>query len=236
MMREKWRSKWVITALALMVTLVVPIHESVADMFGGDDLILTQILANALEQYSELKSIFQSGSDTLGLLQSINQGINDSLLMAQTLGIHIDPGLYGQVSSVSQGTALISQLFGGVTNSPLAPVQQNTDQAVAEAITFNHDLYAYTDQLDQVGETIKTDSHLVSPGGAGKLTAESIGVLIHVLNQQMRATGQGLKLQSQTLALQNMKDKAATQEYLEEGQILQQQMTSAQADFQFPRF
>jgi hypothetical protein len=45
-----------------------------------------------------------------------------------------------------------------------------------------------------------------------------------------------LKLQSQPLALQNMKDKAATQEYLEEGQILQQQMTSAQADFQFPRF
>ncbi|MDR3608455.1 MAG: hypothetical protein P4M08_13890 [Oligoflexia bacterium] len=198
--------------------------------------MLSQILLNDIQQLVQLKAILQNGGDTLGLLQSINQGINDSLMMAQSLGIHVDPGLYGQVASVSQGSALVTGLFGPVVDSPLAPVQRNTDQAVAESMAFNHDLYAYTDQLDTVGETIKTDSHAVSPGGAAKLTAESIGILIHVMNEQMRATGQGLKLQTQTLALENMRQKQQTQEYLQEGQILQQQMTSVKADFELPRF
>jgi hypothetical protein len=233
--KDQWQT-WLIGLLALGLSILVPFREVNADIFGADVAVLTQILANALSQLAELRAILQNGGDTLGLLQSINQGINDSLMMAQTLGIHIDPGLYGQVASVGEGTALITQLFGQVTNSPLAPVQRNTDQAVAEVITFNHDLYTYTDQLDQVGETIKMDSHLVSPGGAGKLTAESIGVLIHVMNEQLRATGQGLKLQAQTLALENMRQKSETEEYLQEGQILQQQMTSAQVDFELPRF
>jgi hypothetical protein len=231
----RWRI-WIIGFLSFGISILTPIPTARADIFGADVVVLSQILVNALSQLAELRAILKNGGDTLGLLQSINQGINDSLAMAQTLGIHIDPGLYGQVASVGQGEALISQLFGQVSNSPLAPVQRNTDQAVAEAITFNHDLYAYTDQLDQVGETIKMDSHLVSPGGAGKLTAESIGVLIHVMNEQMRATGQGLKLQAQTLALENMRQKQETEEYLQEGQVLRQQMISAQVDFELPRF
>jgi hypothetical protein len=210
---------WKIGLLALFLSIVTPVSNVRADLFGGDVAVLSQILLNDIQQLAQLKAIFQNGGDTLGLLQAINQGINDSLMMAQNLGIHVDPGLYGPV-----------------VDSPLAPVQRNTDQAVAESMAFNHDLYAYTDQLDTVGETIKTDSHAVSPGGAAKLTAESMGILIHVMNEQMRATGQGLKLQTQTLALENMRQKQQTQEYLQEGQILQQQMTSAKADFELPRF
>lgn len=207
-----------------------------ADLFGGDVVVLTQILANAISQLAALRSILQTGSDELGLVRDINRGINDSLTMAQTLGIHVDPGLYGQVATVSQGVALVEQLFGHAVDSPLAPVQRNTDQTVAEAISFNNELYAYADQLDRVGESIKSYSHAVSPGGATKLTAESIGVLIHVMNQQMRATGHGLKLQAQALAMQNKKEKDQTEEYLKEGEVLKAQMTSAQVDFQVPRF
>ena len=221
--------------LTLVVSLI-PIRDTSADMFGADIPILLNILANGISQLAEMKSILQNGGDTLGLLQAINAGINDSLMVAQNLGLRVDPGLYGQVANVSQGMNLVQQLFGSPVNSPLYKVQTNTDQAVAEAVTFNHDLYDYTEQLDEVGETIKTDSHLVSPGGAAKLTAESVGILIHVMNEQMRATGQGLKLQAQTLALENMREKAETQEYLQEAKILQNQMQSAQVDFEFPRF
>ncbi len=226
----------VVAALIAALGVLMPAPYAKADLFGGDVVVLTQILANAISQLSTLRSILKSEGDELGLVREINRGINDSLAMAETLGIHLDPGLYGKMKTVSQAATMIDELFGKVVNSPLAPVQRSTDQSVAEAITFNNDLQTYTAQLDQVGESIKSYSHVVSPGGAAKLTAESLGVVIHAMNQQMRATGYGLKLQAQALAVQNKKEKDQTEQYLKEGDALKKQMLSMKADFAVPRF
>ena len=223
----------IVTAFSISVSLVPPAN---ADMFGGDVLVLTQILTQAIAQLAELKQILQSGSDTLGLLQDINRGINDSLRMAQTLGIRVDPGLYRDLRQVDDAARAVETLFGKPVDSPLQPVQHNTDQTVAEAISFNNDLNEYAARLDQVGEEIKSYSHEASPGGAAKLTAESLGVVIHVLNQQLRASGQGLKLQAQALAIQNKKEKDQTSQYLKEGKLLQAKMTALNPTFELPRF
>ncbi len=207
-----------------------------ADMFGGDIVVLTQILTQTIAQLAELKQIFQNGNDPLGLLNEINRGINDSLSMARTLGIRVDPGLYRDLKQVDEATRAIENIYGRAVDSPLQSVQNNTDQTVAEAISFNNDLNEYASRLDQVGEDIKLYSHATSPGGAAKLTAESLGVVIHVLNQQLRASGQGLKLQAQALAIQNKKDKDQTGQYLKEGQLLQAKMTSINPTFNVPRF
>ena len=199
-------------------------------------VVLTQILANAVQQLVQLKAILQNGSDTLGLLQDINRGINDSLRMAETLGLRVDPGLYRELHKVDQAVSAVEALFGQAVDSPLATVQRNTDQTVAEAIAFNNELNDYTHKLDRIGEEIKTFSHATSPGGAAKLTAQSLGVVIHVLNQQIRATGQGLKLQAQALALQNKREKDKTEQYLKEGKNLKQKMQSINANFSTPRF
>lgn len=207
-----------------------------ADMFGGDVVVLTQILQQTILQLAQLRNILQSGKDTLGLLEDINRGINDSLHMAETLGIRIDPGIYRDLRTIDQTTRALEQIYGHVVDSPLATVQRNTDQTVAEAISFNNELNEYTQRLDRIGEEIKSYSHAVSPGGAQKLTAESLGVLIHVMNQQMRATGQGLKLQAQAMAVQNKKEKDQTEQYLKEGQNLRARMISVNPSFEVPRF
>ena len=64
---------------------------------------------------------------------------------------------------------------------------------------MNNSIYDYTAQLDKIGEEIKQYSHAVSPGGAQKLTAQSLGVVVHVMNEQLRATATGLKMQAQTI-------------------------------------
>ena len=189
-----------------------------------------------IEQLAQLKSILQTGDDTLGLLQDINRGISDSLRMADTLGLRLDPGLYRDLRQVDQAVHAIEQLYGRAIDSPVATVQRNTDQTVAEAISFNNDLNEYAKNLDRVGEEIKAYSHSVSPGGAAKLTAKSLGVLIHVADQQLRATGQGLKLQAQTMAIQNKREKDSTEQYIKEGRALQERMTSMTATFDLPRF
>lgn len=206
------------------------------DMFGGDIAILTQILGQAIRQLAELKSILQNGKDTLDLMRDINRGINDSLQMADTLGLRIDPGLYRDLRQVDEALRAVEQLYGRPIDSPVATVQRNTDQTVAEAISFNNDLNEYAKNLDRVGEEIKRYSHSVSPGGAMKLTAQSLGVLIHVADQQLRATGQSLKLQAQAMAIQNKREKDSTEQYVKEGRALQGRMTSLTANFDVPRF
>jgi len=222
----------VFTALGLLL----PGQAARADLFGGDVAILTQILANAIQQLAQLRQVLETGNDTLGLLQDINRGINDSLRMAETLGIRVDPGLYRELREMDKAINSVETIFGRAVDSKLANVQRNTDQTVAEAITFNNELNEYAKRLDRVGEEIKTFSHAVSPGGAAKLTAQSVGVMIHVMNQQIRATGQGLKLQAQALAIQNKQEKDKTEQYLKEGEKLKTKLQSLEAKFQAPRF
>ncbi len=115
-------------------------------------------------------------------------------------------------------------------------MQRNTDQTVAEAVSFNNELSEYANKLDTIGEEIKMYSHQVSPGGAQKLTAQSLGVMIHVLNQQMRAQGQGLKLQAQALAIANKKEKDLTAQYLTEGSALKSRFMGLNPEFKVMRF
>jgi hypothetical protein len=226
-----------ITAVVVAVGLSLPISEEArGDIWGADVAVLAQILQETILQLAELKSILNSGEDTLGLLQDVNRGINDSLRMAATLGIRIDPGIYRDLRQVDQALRAVEDIYGRPVDSPAAPVQRNTDQTIAEAISFNNELNEYAAKLDQVGEEIKAYSHSTSPGGAAKLTAESIGVLIHVMDQQMRATGQGLKLQAQAMAVENKKDKDHTEQYLKEGQALKERMAALNPTFQVPRF
>ncbi len=203
---------------------------------GADIPILLEILANALQQLIQLKAMLQNTGDTLDLLKDVNRGINDSLTLAETLGLRIDPGIYRDLKNVDQATQSLEKIYGIVTESKLSTVQRNTDQTVAEAITFNNDLNDYASRIDKIGEEIKRFSHAVSPGGATKLTAESLGVMIHVLNQQMRAQGQGLKLQAQAMAVQNKKDKDQTDQYLREGQSLKNKMMALNPEFKVMRF
>ena len=226
-----------IAAVFTAISLVLPFpNVAKGDIWGGDVVILGQILQQTILQLAELRSILQSGKDTLGLLEDINRGINDSLHLAETLGIRIDPGIYRELRRLDQAIQAIENIYGRPIDSPVATVQRNTDQTIAEAISFNNELNEYVQRLDRIGEEIKTYSHAVSPGGAAKLTAQSLGVMIHVMNQQMRATGQGLKLQAQAMAVQNKKEKDQTEQYIKEGQRLKDKMTTMNPSFQLPRY
>lgn len=225
-----------ITALVILSLLLPSPRPARADLWGGDVVVLAQILANAIQQLAQLKQILSAADDTLGLLRDINRGINDSLNMAETLGVRIDPGLYRDLNSIDAVIGTIDSIFGRVPDSKIATVQRNTDRTAAEAIVFNNELNEYTRRIDRLGEDIKKYSHAVSPGGAAKLTAQSVGVLIHVMNQQIRATGQGLKLQAQALAIQNKQEKDKTAQYLAEGRKLKAKMQTIEASFNAPRF
>lgn len=207
-----------------------------ADLFGGDIVVLTQILAQAIQQLYQLKQIFDQGKDSLELMRDINRGINDSLNLARTVYPDLDPGIYRDWDRIDRALNGVQGIYGAVTPSPEAAIQKDTDQHVAEAISLNNSIYKYTNSIDEIGEEIKRYSHAVSPGGAQKLTAQSLGVMLNVMNQSLRTQATGLKLQAQALALENHKEKEATRKTLETANTLSGSMKSQDVSFQIPRF
>jgi hypothetical protein len=231
----KYKFKKIVLVGAMIFSLAMP-NKSQADFWGGDTVVLTQILANAVKQLIELNKIIENGRSQLGLLRDINRGLNDSLNLARTINPNIDPGLYKDWQNTADAIFKLQSIYGIVTASPDARVYRDTDQGVAEAVNLNNDVYKYTHEIDELSETIKDFSHVVSPGGAQKLTAQTLGVMLQVMNQSLRTQATGLKLQAQSVALQNKKDKDSTKEYLATANVLKTAMKTERIQFQAPRF
>lgn len=222
-----------IVLVAVLVGLSAPAQASI---FGEENAVLLKILQQSIQQYLELQRILRTGRDTLGLLQDINRGINDSLSLLRTIKPHIDPGLYKELEQTQTAIRKIQEIYGTVARSPDTRIQQDTDQQVAEAIALNNSIYQYTRQIDDIGEEVKLYSHSVSPGGAQKLTAQSMGVMLHVMNESLRAQATGLKLQAMEMSIQNKKDKEFTKKTLEITDDLKDSMQNGRSNFQIPRF
>ncbi len=222
-----------LVAVMMVFFMSLPVR---ADMFGGDVAVLIQILSNAIQQLAQLKAILNTGEDTLGLLQDINRGINDSLNLLKTTGLITDPGLYKELQKVQDALQKFKIIYGDVFPSNESTVQRDTDQVVAEAVTLNNAIYNYTKQIDDIGEQVKQFSHSVSPGGAQKLTAQTLGVMLHVMNQSLRAQATGLKVQAQAMAVQNRKEKEMTRHIATTSESLANAMKKDSVKFELPRF
>jgi hypothetical protein len=225
----------IIAGCFIIVFCLAPVRAR-ADMFGGDIAYLAQILQNAIRQLAELRNIAQTQEDYLDLVREINRGINDSLEMVRSTFPNLDPGIYRDWRSVSEALNELERIYGVIKDSPERQVQRDTDQNVSEAVVLNNEVYKYTSEIDELGEAIKDYSHRASPGGAQKLTAQTLGVMLQVLNQSLRVHATGLKLQAQTLALKNKKDKAETSQYLEMARELRASMKDKSHSFTVPRF
>ncbi len=195
-----------LVAVTMSLMLVLP-QPSRADMFGGDVVVLTQILANAVQQLVQLRQILSTGSDTLGLLRDVNRGIREGLSVINMINPKFNPGLYGNLDTADRVLGIITDLYGSIPQGGDAKLQQAQDRSVAESIAMNGTLYRFADQADEESRKIIQHSRVVNPKGAGKLTAQSVAVLISVTTQVLRTNSMMLKMMGQNMALQNRKGK-----------------------------
>lgn len=207
----RWiRKTWI--AGMMSFALLVP-QPTRADLWGGDVIVLTQILANAVQQLIQLRQILSTGSDTLGLLRDINRGIRDGLSIIQILNPRFNPGLYGNLETADRVLAVIQDLYGKIPQTGDAKLQQAQDQSVSESIAMNGTLFRFADQADEESKRMIAHAREVNPQGAAKLTAQSIAVLIGVTTQVLRTNSMMLKLMAENMALQNRKDKLQSAQF-----------------------
>ena len=207
-----------------------------ADLFGVDVAVLSQILTNTVMQLGQLREILGSSEKHLELIREINRGINDSLQILRRVNPNQDPGIYGDWDSTPGALERLTQIYGAVPNSPEARIQRDLDLGVAEAVSFNNNFYKYSNEVDGIGEQIQNQSHHVSPGGAAKLTAQALGLVVQGLNQNLRAQSTMLKLHAQDAAVRNRESKLRTRQVLESGWGLRDALRSEPVTFRTPRF
>ena len=121
------------------------------------------------------------------------------------------------------------------TASPDQGAQETIDKSVTEAIAMDNAIFAYSREIDRIGEEIKSYSHDASPGGAAKLTAQSLGVMIHVLSQSLRAQGEIMKLQAQGLAAANKREKDYSANFVKTSSTLTSALKASAPAFSVPR-
>jgi hypothetical protein len=207
----KFLRKNIIILLTSCALFFVP-QKSEA-FFGSDVVVLVQILSNSIQQLAQLRQIFSTGTDTLGLLRDINHGIRDGLGVIQIIDPKFNPGLYGNLETAERVLAVIKDLYGKIPQTPEARLQQAQDQSISESIAMNGKLFKFADSVDEESQKILNHANVVSPLGAAKLNAQSIGVLIKVTTQVLRTNSMMLKMMSENMALQNRKEKIESAQF-----------------------
>ncbi len=203
-----------IAIFTLCVSLAIP-KSANADMFGGDIVILTQILAQAIQTVLQLKTILETGTDTLDLLRDVNSGIKSGLNLIQILNPHFTPGVYGNLNDAASVLKAIEQVYGKTPDGADQDLMRSQDQSVAETISMNRSVYDFADQTDRERDRILFHASEVSPQGAGKLQNQALAVLIGVSTQILRTQSQLLKLMAQNMAMTNRKEKFQSQQMRE---------------------
>jgi len=205
------RTKEIFFFLVLVASLQPT--KAYADFFGGDLPLLTAIVANTLEQLAKLQKVIGTGTDTLDLLRDINRGVRDAMAIIRTQNSTLSPGVLSDLNSAAQMLSAIERLYGKIPNTSQSSLQATTDASVAESIHLHNEAFRYADKIDPEAEKIKDYAKDVNPLGAQKLSAQALGILIHVMNQILRTNAAILKIQSEQLALQNRKEKLSSEQF-----------------------
>lgn len=186
-----------------------------ADMFGADVAVLTQILVQSIETVIQLKSILDSGEDTLNLLRDVNSGVSSGLDLMRVGNPKFNPGVYGDLKTSDEVLRAVQSIYGAVPRGMDEDLMRSQDQSVSEVISMNRNLYDYADSVDRERDRIIYHASVVSPQGAGRLQGQALGVLIGVMTQMLRTQSQMMKLMAQNMAMENRKEKMATQSFQE---------------------
>lgn len=219
----------------LSVLLMMGPRSAKADLFGGDVVVLTQILAQAIQTVLTLKSMLENGKDTLDLMRDINAGVRSGLDMIRIINPNFSPGVYGDLKDADAVLRAIQSVYGAIPDGMDEDLMRSQDQSVAEVISMNRNLYDYADQVDRERDKILFHAQVVSPQGAGKLQNQALGVLIGVTTQLLRSQSQMLKIMAQNMAYDNRKEKLATQNFQENYQGLSRGFGGLPKETKLPR-
>ncbi|MGK5083419.1 hypothetical protein WDW37_08930 [Bdellovibrionota bacterium FG-1] len=219
----EWFSIGAITFL--IVSLSVP--KRAYCLFGEEIPFLIQIITQAIQQVQELQSIIGTGRETLGVLEEMNRGVRDVLRLADTAHLTLPSQVYSDAAQIDSATRKAGLLYGGLSDH--SPLYARTHyQSGVEGLFLSEDAFQYSTQLDRQGNQIKNAAVVSNQATATRLTAETLGVILHAVNHQSRLEAKQLEIQSTRHIEEAAKEDSRLESFEQTHDAIQKDMSDAQ--------
>ena len=224
--------------LSLFLVFCVITPKSSHSFWGNpaDTATLFKILANSIQQLIQLRNIVSNAKNQLSTIRDINSGLTNVLNLINTVYPNRGLELYRSWVNVAESKGQLEAIYGAVVASKEALAQSHLDSSVIDSIILNNQTMKYSHKIDRMGENIKSQSMGASPKGAARLTAQGVGVGLHIQNQSLRVQSAQLKLQAQNIANQNRMEKEATKFFINSSKELKKALKNKKTPYKTPRF
>ena len=206
-----------------------------ADLFGGDVVVLTQILAENIQHYYQLQQMIHQGNSSDEYLRWINAGLDNSIGLLQSLPIK-DEQVLADLRDFRLALTKVEGLYGQVPRSPEEALQLLHDQTVAESLRMANDFKDYSVNQERNADVIAADAREASPKGAARMQAETSAQILKSLAQLIRLDTQMLKLESEQLAIGNKSAKEGVANFQKVNRDLGSGFANFDPDMKLERF
>ena len=205
---------WFCISSIAFSSILISQRSAKADIWGGDVAVLVQILAKAIQQIQQLQTIIGTGKDTVNILAEMNRGVKEVLRLANTAHIPLPKEVYDQANSIDQALRVAQGIYGVLPNS--APVISRTHyQSGVEGLYLSEDALEYSTFLDKTGENVKASAVVANQASATRLTAETLGVVLHAISHSNRIQAKNLEISSTERLESSAKESARYDEFIQ---------------------
>lgn len=196
---------------------------------------LVKILAQAINQYNQLKVIYSNAKQHKEMIESINEGLKEAVGLLETFSIE-DEGVLSDLQTFKKALLKIEDLYGEIPEGKEGVLLKLHDETVAESIKIANALNKYTEIQEENSIRISNSANQSSPKGAARANVKTNAAILHTLSQLLKVNGQMLKLQSENLALDTKRLKESTYHYNKVNKDLTNSFKTFPGNFETPRF
>lgn len=208
-------------------------------LFGADAAamipFLVKLIAQAVNQYNQLKTIYNNAKQQKEMIESINDGLQEAIGLLETFSIE-DEGIMNDLKSFKKALGKVQDLYGEIPEGKEELLLKLHDDTVAESIKIAAALKKYTEIQEDNSVKISRSANQSSPKGAARANVKTNAAILHTLNQLLKVNGQILKLQSENLALDTKKAKESNYHFNKVNKDLSKSFKSFHGTFKTPRF
>lgn len=206
-----------------LVYLPVYTRPAKADIWGADVGVLMQILVQSIQTVAQLQSVLKTARETTAILDEMNRGVKEVLRLADTAHLPLPPQVYETARQIDQATQLAKSQYGIISDR--APLKdKNEYRNGVEGLFISQDAFDYSTFLDQKGESVKSSAVVANQASATRLTAETLGVVLHAISHSNRIQAKTLQIESTRRVEDSAKDAAQFDNFLETQSALRSQM------------
>lgn len=192
---KKFKLLWISLAAVIFAEATLSPFKVAEAAFGAEIPVLLKILAETIEQVQALQSIIVQTRATVSLLEEMNRGVKEVLKLAETAHVPLPKQVYEQAKSIEDATLEARKVYGVLPGSAPTFAKVHYRSGV-EGLYLSQDAFEYSTLLDEEGRRVKEAALVANTSSATRLSAETLGALLHAVSHTNRLEAKHLEISS----------------------------------------